>query len=89
MGGYPKVWRQHLISEGAARNSVGCVEKITEPASLWNGFRVTGSEQLCKRGLCSVQVRKAEEKSLDQFPHYSQQIWLGGATVIMGGFSRG
>jgi hypothetical protein len=42
-----------------------------------------------QRGLCSIQVRKAEEKSLDQFPQYSQQIWLGGATVIMGGLSRG
>ena len=54
MGGYPKVWRQYLTPEGAARNSVGCVEKITEPASLWNGFteiiRVTGSEQLCREG---------------------------------------
>lgn len=54
MGGYPKVWRQHLISEGAARNTVGCVEKITGPASLWNGFReivrVTDSEQLCREG---------------------------------------
>jgi hypothetical protein len=84
-GGYPKVWRQYLTPEGAARNSVGCVEKITEPASLWNGFRVTGSEQLCKRGLCSVQVRR-----LRRIPWTSsQQIWLGGATVIMGGFSRG
>lgn len=54
MGGYPKVWRQHLISEGAARNSVGRVETITGPASLWNGFReivrVTDSEQLCREG---------------------------------------
>lgn len=54
MGGHPKVWRQHLASERAARNNVDLVEKTTGPASLWNGLReiirATGSEQLCREG---------------------------------------
>lgn len=90
MGGYPKVWRQHLASEGSARNDVHLVEEITGPAVEW-AQRDNQSDRLrtaLQRGLCSVQVRKAEEKSLDQFPQYSQQKWLGGAAVIMGGFSR-
>lgn len=75
MGGYPKVWRQHLTSEGAARNNVGLVEKIIGPASLWNGLRetirATGSEQLCREGSAQyklVRLRRSPWTSSHSIP---------------------